>query len=469
MSLTETAPQTEPQTPSPADQPRESAAAERAACAPRIVVVGGGAGGLELATRLGHKLGRRGHAEITLVDASLTHLWKPLLHEVASGTLDSQDDEVSFLAHAKRHHFRFQLGTMAGLNRERRRLILAPIEDEDGHIMIPGRELPYDKLVIAIGSMTNSFGVEGVKEHCLFLDSRNQADRFQHIFLSNFIKAQTQAQPPEEGQMRVAIIGGGATGVELAAELHHVSRRLVAYGFDRIVPERDLKLVLIEAADRLVPAVSERISGVTERELRRIGVDVHTGTLVTRITREGVETKDGLCIPARFKVWTAGIKAPPFLSTLGLTTNRINQIVVRPTLQTQDDDTIFAIGDCAACPSGVGKTILPPTAQAAHQQALLLARSLTGMVRKEAAPQAFQFVNLGGFVSLGGHTATGALMGNLLGKVAATLIIEGWLARFTYRLLYRKHQWAIHGALRTTLMVLTDWATRSGRSRLKLH
>jgi NADH dehydrogenase len=248
-----------------------------------------------------------------------------------------------------------------------------------------------------------------------------------------------------------------------------VSRRLVAYGFDRIVPERDLKLVLIEAAERLVPAVSERISQIAERELRRIGVEVHTGTLVTRVTREGVETKAGVCIPARFTVWTAGIKAPRFLSTLGLQTNRGGQLVVRPTLQSAADDAVFAIGDCAACPSGVGTAILPPTAQAAHQQALLLARSLTGLVRKGKHLEAFHFVNLGGFVSLGGHTATGALMGNLLGKVAATLIIEGWLARFTYRLLYRKHQWAIHGGVRTVLMILTDWATRRGRARLKLH
>lgn len=130
----------------------------------RIVIVGGGAGGLELAARLGRSLGRRTRAEITLVDISLRHLWKPLLHEVAAGTLDSHADAVEYLAQARAHGFRFRLGRMEGLDRERREIRLGAIKDAGG-VQIGGPKLlGYDTLVIAVGSTVNDFGVPGVKE-----------------------------------------------------------------------------------------------------------------------------------------------------------------------------------------------------------------------------------------------------------------------------------------------------------------
>ena len=433
----------------------------------RIVIVGGGAGGLELATRLGNDVGRRGRAEVTLVDASLTHLWKPLLHEVAAGTLDSDDDELPFLSHARRHHFKFLFGRMDGLDREAKKVMLAPIEDLENQITVPRREVPYDQLVLAVGSVTNDFGVPGARENCLFLDHRVDADRFQRMILSAYLGAQTRDAAPDPAALTVAIVGGGATGVELAAELHHVARRMVAFGFDRIDPDRDVRLALIEATDRLVPAAPERVSEAAERELRALGVSVHTGTQVTEVTKDGLKTRDGGFVPARFKVWTAGIRAPRFLSELGLETNKAGQLLVDGTLQTGDPD-VLALGDCAACPTGVGKRIVPPTAQVASQQAKVLAQGLTARMQGgELVP--FRFVNRGGFVSLSEHTAVGSMMGNLLGKVSGTLMLEGALARLTYRSIYRKHQWALHGGLRTSLMMLTDLLTRRGRSRLKLH
>ncbi len=434
----------------------------------RIVIVGGGAGGLELATRLGNTLGRQGLADVTLVDASLTHLWKPLLHEVAAGTLDSDHDEMAFLSHAHRHHFRFLFGAMDGLDRDNKKVLLAPFTDEARHITIPRREVSYDWLVLAVGSVTNDFGVPGAREHCLFLDNREDADRFQRIILSAYIDAQTRDVPPEPGALTVAIVGGGATGVELAAELHHVARRMVAFGFDRIDPDRDVRLALIEATDRLVSAAPERVSETAERELRALGVAVHTSTLVTEVTETGLNTKGGEFIPARFVVWTAGIKAPEFLSKTGLETNRAGQIIVERTLQTTTDSDIFALGDCTACPTGVGSRTLPPTAQVASQQAETLFVNLRAKLQGDDMVP-FKFNNKGGFVSLSEHTAVGSMMGNLLGKVSGTLMIEGWAARMTYRLIYRKHQLALHGWIRTGLMILSDWLTRRGRSRLKLH
>lgn len=428
---------------------------------PRIVVVGGGAGGLELASQLGTKLGRRGRAHVTLIDCSLTHLWKPLLHEVAAGTLDSHDDDVDYIAQARWRGFHFRLGRMEALDRERREVRVAPTI-EHGQVIIPARTFAYDILVIAVGSVTNDFGIPGVREHCAFLDNRDEADGFQHVLLENYMRAQTQPEPPAEGQLNVAIIGAGATGVELAAELHHVARQMVAYGFDRINPDRDVKLMIIEAGKRILPALPERLSESAERELRELNVQIYTGKRVSKVTADGLHTQDGLFIPARMKVWAAGIKAPDFLRELGLETNRLNQLVVRPTLQTTRDDDIFAFGDCASCPRDGGT--VPPTAQAAHQQSSMLARSLRMHVRREPLPH-YKYHDYGSLVSLSEYTTVGSLMGRLMGSVN----IEGWIARIMYRSLYRLHQRALFGTIRAALLLVADFLTRPTRPRTKLH
>ncbi|WP_231971839.1 NAD(P)/FAD-dependent oxidoreductase [Sulfurifustis variabilis] len=432
---------------------------------PRIVVVGGGAGGLELASRLGRTLGRRGRAHVTLVDHALTHLWKPLLHEVAAGTLDSHDDDVDYIAQAASRGFEFRLGRMQDIDRAAKAVRIAPTLDERGEVIIPARTVPYDLLVVAVGSVTNDFGIEGVREHCAFLDSRDDADRFQRRLLESYMRAQTQTEPLREGQLNVAIVGAGATGVELAAELHHVARQMVAYGFDRIVPEKDVRLVIIEASDRILPALPRRLAEPAERELKRLNVQVHTGKRVTRAAAEGLTTHDGLFIAAEHKVWAAGIKAPDFLRDLaGLETNRLNQLVVRRTLQTTRDDDIFAFGDCASCPRPGHDKPVPPTAQAAHQQASLLVRSLARRLRGEPLPE-YVYRDYGSLVSLSEYSTVGSLMGNLTGSVH----VEGWLARVLYRSLYRLHQRALFGALRTGLLVVADTLTRPTRPRTKLH
>ena len=431
----------------------------------RIVIVGGGAGGLELATRLGDRLGRRGKAHVTLVDANLTHLWKPLLHEVAAGTFDSHEDDVDYIAQSHQHHFDYRLGRMDGLDRERREVKLAPTLDEDGREIIPRRVVPYDTLALAVGSVSNDFGIPGVREHCVFLDDRAQADAFQRLIMRNYIRAQTQSAPLEKGQLNVVIVGAGATGVELAAELHHVAHQLVNYGFDRIVPERDVKLTIIEAADRILPALPERLSRAAAAELRRLGVEIHTGKRVTRVIADGVQTQDGMFFHARTKVWAAGIKAPDFLRELaGLETSRSNQLVVRQTLQTTRADDIFALGDCAQCPRPGQERPVPPTAQAAHQQAEMLVRSIERRIAGRSLPK-YVYHDRGSLISLSHYTAFGNLMSGLTGNV----MIEGRFARLTYRTLHRLHQRALHGTWPTLLLTLSDFLQHRTKPRLKLH
>ena len=418
----------------------------------RIVIVGGGAGGLELATRLGRKLGKSGAARIILVDANLTHIWKPLLHEVAAGSLNSSEDELNYVAQAKWNHFEFQLGRMSGLDRTSKSITLAPTLDDDGQVLMPERRITYDSLVIAVGSTTNDFGTPGAAEHCIFLDTRAQAERFHRRMLSHYLRA--HASENEYGsKIDIAIVGAGATGVELAAELHHAAKQLVAYGLDRIRPE-DMRITLIEAGPRVLPALPERIARPVHQTLEKLGVTVLTGAAVSEVTADGL------------KVWAAGIRAPGFLKDLdGLESNRINQLQVRPTLQTTLDDDVFAFGDCATCPQpGTEGRNVPPRAQAAHQQASLLAKSLRLKISAQPLPE-YRYRDYGSLISLSSFSAVGNLMGNLTGSV----MLEGWLARVFYVSLYRMHQMALYGVPRTLLLMLSDRIGRSTEPRLKLH
>ena len=430
----------------------------------RIVIVGGGAGGLELACRLGRKVGRSSKAAVTLVDENLAHLWKPLLHEVAAGSLDAGTEAVDYLALGRRHGFRFRLGKMTGLNRKEKRIMLAPTRDENGSELLPAGTVAYDTLVLAVGSRSNDYGIDGVRQHCLFLDTRRQADRFHDTLLHRFLQLQYADSSDASRTLTVAIIGAGATGVELAAELHSVARRLVSFGFDHLPSTSPIQLVLIEGSDRILPNLSAKGAAAAENELCRRGFEIHTGSRVAAVTAEGIRLKNNAFIPAHLRVWAAGIKAPDFLQNLdGLETNGLNQLVVRRNLQTTRDDDIFAFGDCAACPQPGKQTLVPPRSQSAHQQARLLAKSLARKMEKKPLPE-FVYRDYGSLIYLS-RSAVGNLMGNLTGS----WFIEGRLARLIYFSLYRSHQRAVHGSARTLLMMLGDLLSRKTQPRLKLH
>ncbi len=431
-----------------------------------IVVVGGGAAGLELVTQLGNRLGRRGRAEIVLVEKSRTHLWKPLLHSVAAGSIDPGELELNYLAQAHWHGFRFRFGEMIGLDRKEKKVRLAVTRDEEGREITPPRAIHYDTLVIAIGSVTNDFGTPGVAQHAIPLETAEQATRFNRRLVNACIRAHAQAELVRPGQLHVAIIGAGATGTELAAELHRTVREVIAYGLDRVDPERDVHIVLIEAADRILPALPPRISEATLGLLHNVGVDVQTGARVSEVTAEGVRLTGGEFIPAELVVWSAGIKAPAVLHDLdGLETNRLNQLVVTPSLQTTRDPDVFAIGDCAACPRLGFPDPVPPRAQAAHQQASHLLSDLAR--RLEGKPlRPFAYRDFGSLVSLGKYSTVGQLMGALVGR---SFFIEGYFARLMYRSLYTMHEIALHGLVKTAFGVLGRGLSRRAQPLVKLH
>lgn len=427
----------------------------------RIVIVGGGAGGLELATRLGQSVGKRGQAQVILIDAALTHIWKPLLHEVAAGTINSYEDELNYFAHASKNHFEFHLGRMCNIDRSQKQVVLEALTNGDNIVIASERHMRYDTLVVAVGSTSNDFGTTGARDHCIFLDARPQADRFQRQFLSLYLQAQARSLSDHNPQyLNIAIIGAGATGVELAAELHHAAHEFTRYGLTSIDP-RNVNITLIEAADRILPGLPPQTSLTAERELKKIGINVLTNRRVVAITEQGVECDGDIRIPANLKVWSAGIKAPDFLHQIaGLETNRINQLVVRPTLQTTLDDNIFAMGDCASyIPAGATRPI-PPRAQVANQQSILLAKSIKARLKQQPLPE-FHFTDKGSLVSLSQKNSVGNLMGDIN--------VQGVLARIMYVSLYRLHQVAIHGFFKTAVLMVKDLLARSSGPRLKLH
>jgi NADH dehydrogenase len=432
----------------------------------KIVVVGGGAAGLELATRLGDRLGRRGRARIVLVDHARTHVWKPMLHSVAAGSIDPGEYEVNYLAQAHWHGFSYQLGELAELDRVAKQIHVAAMFDNEGSLITPSRSIRYDTLVIAIGSVTNDFGTPGVAKHAVQLETSADAARFNRLLVNAYVRAQTQAEPVRAGQLHVAIIGAGATGAELAAELHRTTREVAAYGFDRIDPEGDIRIVLVEAADRILPGLPKRISEAAQRLLGKLGVEVRTGARVTAVSADGVQLADGSFIPSELVVWTAGIKAPEVLRGLdGLEVNRMNQLVVEPTLLTTRDRAIFAIGDCAACPWQGQPTPVPPRAQAAHQQAAHMVRQIERqLLSKPLLPYTYR--DFGSLVSLGNYTTVGNLMGFIFGR---SIFIEGLVARVMYRSLRVMHELAVSGLLPTALGMLARGLSQRTAPQVKLH
>jgi len=431
----------------------------------RIVIVGGGAGGLELATRLGNTLGRAGRAQVILIDKTPTHLWKPLLHEVAAGSMDIHAHQLDYLAQARWHHFQFRLGALEGLDRARREITIGAVMGEDGEAMLPRRTMRYDTLVMAVGSETNHFQTPGAAENALMLDSADEAERFHRRLIATCLRADAEAAGGTERKVRVVIIGAGATGVELAAELRHTTKLLAGYGLERLDPQSFVRITLIEAAPRILPPLSERIAKATHELLEQIDVEVVVGEKVTEVRRDAVHTESGRNCPADLIVWAAGIKAPEWLATVDLEVNRINQLVVRETLQTTPDDDIFAFGDCAASPWVGHKGNVPPRAQAAHQQASLLVKSMTHRLAGKPLPT-YRYRDFGSLVSIGEGTAVGNLMGGLIG---GSVFLEGVFAKLMYVSLYQMHLAALHGWPRTMLDAVTRFLRSRTEPRVKLH
>jgi NADH dehydrogenase len=427
----------------------------------RVLIVGGGAAGLELATQLGRRLGKKKRALITLIDRTRTHVWKPLLHEIASGSLNNETDSVEFIAHARRHHYRYRIGAVVGLDRSKRHVHVAPSTDEEGRQIIPPCVLGYDTLVFAVGSVCNDFGTPGVAKHAIALDTAEEAARFNRRMIDACLRANAQYEPLRPGQLHCVIVGAGATGVELAAELHKTMRDLASYNLDNIDFDKLIRITVIEAGPRILAALPQHLSDATAKLLRDLKVDLRCGIGVTEVTADGVELADGSFLAAELVVWSAGIKAPDFLKEIGgLETDRINRLVVNEKLQTTRDSDIFGIGDFANCVLPGSDKPLPPRAQTAHQQASHLVKVVHARLKGRPLP-GFRYRDFGSLVSLADYRT--------FGNVAGGLKIEGLIAKTMYRALYKMHLQAVHGNAKTILDTVAGFISRRTEPRVKLH
>ena len=436
----------------------------------RIVIVGGGAGGLPLAAALGRRYGswrRSRRAEVTLVDPFPTHVWKPLLHEVAAGRMDADAHDVDYPALAYQHGFRFRQGAMIGLDRASRTIRVDAVRDAELGVVLPERTVGYDTLVMGVGCESNDFGVPGVAEHTIKLDTPPQAERFHRQLLAASVRADERKGAGGDGVVDIVIIGAGATGVELAAEIRQTTRAHAAYGLDHLDPERDIRITVLEAAPRILPPLSERIAAAATELLEKLRVDVRVGEKVVEVTDDAVRTASGRRYSADLVVWAAGIRAPEWLAGLGLETNRANQLVVHQTLQTTKDPDVFALGDCAACPwpQAGPAAVVPPRAQVAHQQASLLVKTMRARLDGKPLPP-FRFHDYGSLVSLGELSAVGTLMGRLIG---GSLLVQGLIARWMYASLYKMHQVSLHGVVRVALDTVGRFLRGGVEPRVKLH
>ena len=395
--------------------------------AARVLVLGGGVGGLEAAAALG----RHQNISLTLVDRSPVHYWKPSLHEFAAGTMQHQGNCIPFTDTAAKFGFTFVQSSPIAVNREAKTVSLEN-----------GKTLPYDYLVVALGSRANDFGIPGIVDHCMFIDSLKDADALFATFRDAVQKARAAGK-----KLSVGIVGGGATGVQLIAELCKSIDD--ARGLGPAVRKSLLDAVLIETGPRILPAFPEAVSTAATQQLEKLGVSVRTSAMVVGADETGFNLKSGEHIPASLRVWAAGVRASDATNLLeGLERGRSGQLGVTTTLQTTQDPTVFAIGDC----SRIDAAPIAPTAQAARQQGQYIGRALPEIIAGKT-PAPFAYNDRGAVVALGDYNGWGMLDakrsfgGGVLSGLAARLIHEG---------LYRQHLAGILGITPTACSTLRE-------------
>ncbi|WMY97342.1 MAG: NAD(P)/FAD-dependent oxidoreductase [Arsenophonus sp.] len=434
----------------------------------KIIIVGGGAGGLELATKLGNNLGKNKIAKITLVDCNASHVWKPLLHEVASGLINDRVKKLSYLLHASQHYFNFHLGKLININKLEKKIVLSECYDSKGRMILSQVELNYDILVLSIGSISNDFNIPNVKKYCMFLNSFREANSIHKELLNLFFSnSNVICNKKEKDKFNIVVVGAGATGVELCSEIYYAISAFNDYKLKSLKTKK-INIYLIEASNRILPSLSINISENIHKKLNYLGIKVLTNTLVTSVDIDGLNIQDGSKIKSSLTIWVAGIKCADFLKNIsGLETNHINQLIVKKTLQTTLDDSIFAIGDCASCPMNHNNNeFVPPRAQAAYQMADLCYRNIIYFLNKKSLKE-YSYKDRGIFISLSEFSTVGNILKFL--SFNKNLIIEGRLAKTIYLMLYRIHQINLHGYLKTILIMLVSFFYKLIKPKYKLY
>ena len=389
----------------------------------RIVIVGGGAAGLEIASLLGRSVNRQD--EVILVEGETHHYWKPRFHEIAAGTFDSDLDSLCYFSHGAKQGYMHYQAWMTDIKRDTKQLVVRKPDGETDY-------LDYDYLIIAIGAISNDFATQGAQQHCLFLDTAAQA-RNSWLQISQLLRS--------GAERTVNIVGAGATGLELAAELAKVSTDLRHNTY-----AAKLNINLIEAADRVLPAGPEKMSEQARLTLAKRQINIILNTRIASVAADHMTTSDGQILHADVQFWAAGIKAPDWLKNIGgLQSNHANQLLVEPTLATTYDAAIFALGDCASIPQPDGSKV-PAKAQAANRAALHLAKNLVAHLAGKPL-QPFVYKDGGMVVAIGHNFAISAMLND-------KLILKGRLVRRLYDTMFRLHQKTVSGLITMSRLII---------------
>jgi NADH dehydrogenase len=428
-----------------------------------IVIVGGGAGGLELACKLGRKFGPQ---RVTLVERTFYHVWKPSLHEVAAGTVDMHQEALAYTMLAHRNRFTFVYGAFTRVDVVRKTIVVAAVEEGAGELVNPERILPFSRLCIAVGGTANYFDTPGAAQYTMSLNGAADAEAFRMEMLKKMTWAQHRKGQDRAGYVNLVIVGGGATGVELAAELREASKRYIDYGLRQLDPVKDVRITLIEGAGRILPLLPARISAAAANMLEERAVTVVPACRVAQVSERSVRDASGRAFPYDICVWAAGIRAPRFLATLGLPVNHLGQLEVTQRLHVRGQPRIYALGDCAASMMADGSKV-PPRAQAAHQQADYLYRAFVRESRGRAPSGApFVYRDNGALVSIGVKQGVGTVMGPLRGR---SWFVRGAAARLVYLGLHLRHHCALLGWLRAASVAFARTLIGRTKALVKLH
>ena len=382
----------------------------------RILILGSGFGGLYTALHLEKKLRREAAVEITLVNRENFFLFTPMLHEVAAGDLDLTHIVNPVRKLLRRTHF-FN-GNIRSINLKERRVVVAHADDNHDH------ELFYDYLVLALGSVTNFYNLPGLAENALTMKSLSDAIRLRGRLIKNLEEADFECSREDRSRLlTVVVAGGGFAGIETIASVNDFVRQAIEF-YPKLA-EKELRIVLIEATDVILPELGPELGAYARKKLARRGVQFLMNTAVKSVSNDEVNLSDGTSLKTNLLVWTAGVSPNPLLEMLDCSKER-GRLVTNEFLEVEDFPGVWALGDCAAVPDPASGKSCPPTAQHAIRQGKVVAENIIAAINGVQGRR-FEFKTIGALASIGKRTGVARIMGvNFSGFVA------WWLWRTIY-------------------------------------